>query len=294
MSVVSPEELHYRSNQYFFEHHLLTSQTQLFMLGKEKRGVDNYRLNGLTRHNNNHYLLQYTLSGCGILRVGDRIHRITPGTAMLLNFPDDNEYYTDPETGTWEFIYIMVQGHHMEQIWKEAMRSLGHHPRFRRNDPLIQLLCKQIKQAQDEGIPDAFEASRIAYAFSMELARASTGKMTDTYPALVVKAIDHLNANYATLQGVDQLADDLGVSKSHLIREFSKSTGLSPGKYLLHIRMRQAVVLLQKSELNLDEIARQVGYDNGNYFSKVFYGYYRVRPSSYREDPLNAFARISW
>lgn len=293
MLEITPDMLLVRAYQYRFERHPLTSQTQLFMLGKEERGIEGYRMNGLTRPEKNHFLLQYTLSGCGRLRLGEHTHRVPPGTAMLLHFPDDNEYFTDPETGHWEFMYIMVRGHALEPIWMEAIRSLGPLPRLRRTEPLLQLLCRQILQAQEEYIADPFGASRIAYDFSMELARTAAETVSAGYPPLVVQALERLSQQYATLQGLDQLADELNVSKPYLIRVFSGATGLSPGRYLLHIRMRQAVLLLQNPALTLDEIAQQIGYDNGNYFSKVFYQYFHVRPSVYRHDPLNAFAKVT-
>lgn len=293
MPEIKPEALLHAAYQYRFERNPLTSQVQLFMVGKEKRGTEGYRLNGLTRPDKNHFLLQYTLSGCGRLRLGQHTHRVPPGTAMLLHFPDDNEYFTDPDVGCWEFVYIMVQGHTLEPIWMEAIRSLGPLPRFRRTSPLLQLLCRQILQAQEGRISDPFEASRIAYDFSMELARTAAETVSAAYPPLVIQALERLSQQYATLQGLDQLAEELNVSKSHLIRLFSEATGLSPGRYLLHIRMRQAVVLLQDPTLTLDDIAHRIGYDNGNYFSKVFHQYFHVRPSVYRHDPLNAYAKVT-
>ncbi len=288
-----PDKLKYGAYQYRFTQNPLTSQTQLFMVGKEKRDDDRYRLNGLARAEKNHFLFQYTLSGCGRLRLGEKTYSLPAGRAMLLTIPDDNEYYVDPQVGEWEFVYIMVQGHGLEPVWKEAIRTLGATPRLRRNDPLLQLLYRQIEQAEKGEIKDNFEASRVAYDFTMELARTAAGITTEAYPPLVVQVLERLSRDYATLQGVEQLADELSVSKSHLIRVFTKATGLSPGKYLLHIRMRQAVVLLQNPELTLDEIAARLGYDNGNYFSKVFVGYFHIRPSDFRHNPMNTHAKIT-
>lgn len=294
MTACAPDSLKNGGYQYRFDHNPLTSQTQLFMLGKEYRDTPDYRLGGLTRPEKNHFLLQYTLSGCGILRLGSQTHRVPPGTAMLLHFPDDNEYAVDPQAAHWEFVYIMVQGHALEPIWMDAIQSLGPLPRFRRTDPLIQRLYRQVGLAQEGGIRDAFEASRIAYDFSMELARAAAGTAPETYPPLVVQALEIMNRRYPSLRGMDELAQALHLSKAHMIRLFTRATGLSPGRCLLHIRMRQAAVLLQDPALTLDEIAHRVGYDNGNYFSKVFAGYFHARPSEFRRNPMNAYAQITF
>ncbi len=294
MTAVVPEILVNGAYQFHFAPAPLVSQTQLFMLGKEDRRTADYRLDGLKRPEKNHFLLQYTLAGCGMLRLGKQLHPIPPGTAMLLHFPDDNEYFIHPHEGRWEFVYIMVQGHALEPIWMDAIHSLGPMPRLRRTDPLLMLLYRQIMTAQENRIQDPYEASRIAYDFSMELARTAAQKASASYPALVAQAIEILSREYAQIQGMDQLAYQLHVSKPHLIRTFSQATGLTPGRYLLHIRMRHAVVLLQDPSLTLEEIAHRLGYDNGNYFSKVFFQYFHVRPTAYRRDPMNAYAHITF
>lgn len=294
MPGITPDSLKEGGYQFRFDHNPLVSQTQLFMLGKEHRNTPVYRLDGRTRPEKNHFLLQYTLSGCGLLRLADQTRRVPPGTAMLLHFPDDNEYRTDPESAHWEFVYIMVQGHALEPVWMDAIQALGPLPRFRRGDPLLQLLYRQIAQAQEGGIRDPFEASRVAYDFTMALARAAAGTAPDAYPPPVIQALAVMNSRYASLRGMDELASILHLSKAHMIRIFKRATGLPPGRYLLHIRMRQAAALLQNPSLTLDGVARMVGYDNGNYFSKVFAEYFHARPSEFRRNPMNAYAHITF
>ncbi len=55
-----------------------------------------------------------------------------------------------------------------------------------------------------------------------------------------------------------------------------------PIQYLAKIRVHHAMELLQQKELSMEEIARKVGYTNGNYFSKVFKNIIGVTPSNYR------------
>ena len=66
-----------------------------------------------------------------------------------------------------------------------------------------------------------------------------------SYPSLVKDAVSLIETNYAYLYGIDDLADQLEVTKHHLIRIFSASTGISPGQYLINVRMFHAKVMLQ-------------------------------------------------
>jgi len=91
------------------------------------------------------------------------------------------------------------------------------------------------------------------------------------YPPMVQDAVSMIEANYAYLYGVDELADRLEVSKHHLIRVFSACTGISPGKYLINVRMFHAKIMLQSFEdTPLEIIAGACGYSCANYFSKAF------------------------
>ena len=74
----------------------------------------------------------------------------------------------------------------------------------------------------------------------------------------------------------------LEVSKHHLIRMFTAGTGISPGKYLVHVRMHHAKIMLQSGEdTPLEIIAGACGYSCANYFSKAFKKQTGLTPSEY-------------
>ena len=107
------------------------------------------------------------------------------------------------------------------------------------------------------------------------------------YPPMVQNAVSMIEANYAYLYGVDELADRLEVSKHHLIRVFSACTGISPGKYLINVRMFHAKSMLQSFEdTPLEIIAGACGYSCANYFSKVFKRQTGLTPTEYMKSVL--------
>lgn len=91
-----------------------------------------------------------------------------------------------------------------------------------------------------------------------------------------------MREEYAFLEGVDGLAERLGVSKSHLIRMFSDDMGISPGKYLQAVRLENAKLLLEARDYSLDLIANLCGFSGANYFCKVFRRAEGVTPGEYR------------
>lgn len=103
-----------------------------------------------------------------------------------------------------------------------------------------------------------------------------------SYVPLVQDAIAIIEYEYAYLYGIDELADRLEVTKHHLIRMFTAGTGISPGKYLVNVRMSHAKIMLQSSENTpLEIIAGSCGYSCANYFSKAFKKQTGLTPSEY-------------
>lgn len=105
---------------------------------------------------------------------------------------------------------------------------------------------------------------------------------------LVRDAVSLIEAEYAYLYGIDELADRLEVTKHHLIRVFSAATGISPGKYLSEIRMYHAKLLLACGDTPMEIIAGACGYSCANYFSKVFKKNTGLTPSDYARSAQNS------
>lgn len=102
------------------------------------------------------------------------------------------------------------------------------------------------------------------------------------YSPLVQDAIAVIEYQYAYLYGIDELADRLEVTKHHLIRMFTAGTGISPGKYLVNVRMHHAKAMLQSCEgTPLEIIAGACGYSCANYFCKAFKKQTGLTPSEY-------------
>ncbi len=84
------------------------------------------------------------------------------------------------------------------------------------------------------------------------------------------EAIKLINDNYANTYGVEELSRALNISKSHLVREFCKYTGTTPGKYLNAVRIDAVKLLLEQTSLPLNTIAVKTGFSGDNYLCKAF------------------------
>ncbi|WP_158275591.1 helix-turn-helix domain-containing protein [Marinilabilia rubra] len=86
--------------------------------------------------------------------------------------------------------------------------------------------------------------------------------------------------------GVSELADVLGISRSHLFRRLKKITSQSANQYLRDVRLEEAVKLLAKDELTVSQIAYKVGFGSPSYFNKCFHDKYGYSPGEYQSHSI--------
>ncbi len=112
-------------------------------------------------------------------------------------------------------------------------------------------------------------ARESAAAFALLCLLAEAPQDGPALPALVAEALGHMHSHYGEVYGVEELAEELGVSKGHLIRSFSAALGMPPGRYLSLVRMDAAKRLLLQG-LALDTVAGLCGFSGANYLCRVF------------------------
>jgi two-component system response regulator YesN len=84
----------------------------------------------------------------------------------------------------------------------------------------------------------------------------------------------------ATLNSV---ADKFKISTAHLSRMFKKQTGMNFSDYVTEKRLDHACHLLLTTDMKIAEVVSTMGYQNINYFNKIFKLKYNITPSQYRK-----------
>jgi len=81
--------------------------------------------------------------------------------------------------------------------------------------------------------------------------------------------------------GVESLAKEVGLSRTHLQRKMKDVTGLSVAEFIRNIRLEQAARLLKEQKINVSQVAYSVGFSNLAHFSTVFKKHFGVTPTEY-------------
>ena len=82
---------------------------------------------------------------------------------------------------------------------------------------------------------------------------------------------------------VSELAGLANQSRATFARTFTSLAGVSPGAMLTRLRMERARLLLRTSNMNLNAVALEVGYDSPAAFSRAFRQCHGEAPGRYRQ-----------
>jgi len=96
------------------------------------------------------------------------------------------------------------------------------------------------------------------------------------------RVISHLERHYADPVTLDDLARVGRMSRRTLTRVFRNAFACSPIDYLVRLRVRHAMDLLQDADLSITEVAFQVGFRDSNHFSRQFRAVAGTSPREYR------------
>jgi len=115
-----------------------------------------------------------------------------------------------------------------------------------------------------------------SYIIHKELITPENSKIIETAKAYIE---EHLGEELS----IEQICEDLKLSRTRLYEIFKKELKTGIAKYILRRRMHRAKKLLRTTDLSVKEVADAVGFADYNYFSRVFKKTYGRAAKSYRK-----------
>lgn len=104
----------------------------------------------------------------------------------------------------------------------------------------------------------------------------------------LARALQFLEENLARPVGVGELASHSHLSPPYLSALFRARFGCGPARYLQNLRMQRARALLRDPYLRVNDIARLCGYEEANYFVRLFRRMHGVPPGQWRSRPTES------
>ncbi|ASA22437.1 helix-turn-helix transcriptional regulator [Paenibacillus donghaensis] len=262
----------------------------LFAVGHEMVDTPSYIWDGNLRNDGPLLLFQYTVAGEGTFELGNHRHQIGPEQAFLAEIPGNHRYYYSAAASQpWEFYFLLFRPALVLQHWKLFIKECGETPQLSSRSLPIRLLYFIFAEAFAGRITDPLLSSSYVYQFVTELCRFPTSNLRNRaeWPTNVRQASEYIEQYYASMISMEQLSEQVSLSKYHLIRRFAEITGMTPNSYLNRVRTEKAMELLRHTDSSIQAIAGQVGYSSGSYFIKAFRNLTGLTPGEFRSGQDN-------
>jgi transcriptional regulator GlxA family with amidase domain len=100
---------------------------------------------------------------------------------------------------------------------------------------------------------------------------------------VIAGAQQYIEKNYKQSLSLEALAGRCNMSTRNFIRRFEQATTNTPLEYLQRVRIEAAKKILESKKEGIAQIASRCGYEDVDYFGKIFRRYVAMTPRAYRE-----------
>lgn len=112
----------------------------------------------------------------------------------------------------------------------------------------------------------------------------SSERKNSSIKELIAKIEAYIQSNYCSDINIEEIARKFSFNSTYLTKVFKKEKGLTPVKFIMMLRIQEAERLLTDNpELDVRKIGEIVGYDDPQYFSRIFKNVANCTPTEYRE-----------
>lgn len=230
------------------------------------------------------FVFEYVLSGIGYIEINDEIIKVQAGDVYCLEPGMSYCYYSDKHNPL-EKMWINFYSDLFIDIFKHF--NLSGKILFKNTDT-IELFNKiqSLKKVSNFSDDLCYEIAPILFNILCQLNKNDVlgEKNKDD---VIVKTKQLLDDSIYTDITMDVIADKIGLSKSHIIREFSKYYGCTPYNYLISQKIAIAKKMISLSNMKIADISNTLGFSDPHYFSRLFKIKVGLSPQQYKTSKNN-------
>jgi AraC-like DNA-binding protein len=233
------------------------------------------------------FFFQLTMAGWGYFQLyGQAPRKITPGTGFFAIVPSRHRYYLPEASPGWTFGWIGIYHPYLLSRVTKQVAMAGPLVELSQDGAMAAIMLRLVRGAIKKDFRDRFEVESalfeflLAYERTAQETRDSHGqgqRLLDAYRSIIV-------ARLPTAVGVETVAAQYGMSRSHFSHCFRARTGLTPAHFATEVRIHEAARMLLGSRAPLKQVAAACGFPNTSHFCNTFRRFQHMSPSSYRKN----------
>lgn len=266
----------------------MKKETRTVVYDDELR-IEAYRFEGIVQPFPNHFHAYYVI---GFVEDGERRlscknqeYTIVKGNIVLFN-PGDNHACVQSDDGTLDYRGFNISKEVMLELAEEVTgrRTLPGFSQTVIHDEEAACYLRSLHELVMQGSSEFDKEENLLLLISLLIGQYSQ-PFESCIPECrdeIEKACAFMEQHYAERIYLDQICRCANLSKSTLLRAFTKSKGVTPYSYLENIRIGAAKKLLEQGVLPIDA-ALQTGFSDQSHFTNYFNRFIGLAPGVYRE-----------
>lgn len=158
---------------------------------------------------------------------------------------------------------------------------------FYNNIELASTINKLIKECMSSSITKDALADLTLQELLVRIIQTQTAKTLDTNKLTdknnpMVPVLEYIRANIRENINLKELSNKACMSPTSFYRYFKRELGMSPIEFILNEKIKQAKQLLKDPNIQINEVSYASGFEDSNYFIRIFKKYEGVTPKQYQ------------
>ena len=239
------------------------------------------------RETHDSFLILYTIHGQGFLQTGHTELLLQQEDAILIDCHSPHKYYSLSDE--WEFLWIHFDGISAKTMFHILYPTDTICPVHINQSYKFEYNIKDlISKTNNYNITDHIDiSSKLHYLINIICSSAleciSDLKTSNNDIRIV---LDFIENNYARQITIEDMTQDIPISKYHFIRLFRRIMGITPYQYLTNYRINMSKKYLHSTNNTVAEISELCGFLDTSNFITHFKKHTGQRPLQYRHDFL--------
>ena len=232
------------------------------------------------------FLFLIVISGCGTLTYKGKCHELHQGDCAWIDctLPYSHE---SSHTSPWELKWVHFHGVEAVEFYSQFLQQGAPNVFTPRNPAFFNKCISDLLNLQKQNDPykelfsHKYLTDLCVSCFPESKGRSSSD--TGSTPDKLIQIRDYLSSHHTEKISLDELSRLFFLSKYHLVREYRKHFGTTPGNDLISHRISHAKSLLRFGSQSVEEIAIQCGFHSSAYFIRMFRQAENMTPLEYRQ-----------
>ncbi len=236
----------------------------------------------------NQYVYIYCVDGKGWYRINNHEYQVNANQYFILPAGIPHAYGSD-DSDPWTIYWIHFKGELAQHYATDATEPMNIkpclHSRISDRIDLYEDIFKTLRSGYSNEnlryVSSVFHYYLGTLRYINQYREANANHVEDDN--IVELMIHYMKENIEKHLTLQDIADYLGYSPSYFSMLFKKKTGHSPLAYLNLLKIQQACLLLDTTDMKINQISYKVGIEDAYYFSRFFSKTMGISPKEYRE-----------